>query len=84
MLGELCSPSLKSLLTVFFLNDLEIWLLLFSNLRLFEQWENKMIKLGIFRTQEKNSYGGHYFPESKKVEAVGPLNSHVGTEGHCF
>lgn len=43
-----------------------------------------MIKLGIFRTQENNSYAGHYFPESKKAEAVGPLTEHVGSSGAAF
>jgi len=42
-----------------------------------------MIKLGIFRTKENNSYAGHYFPENKKAEAVGPLDR-VGSPGVAF
>lgn len=42
-----------------------------------------MIKLGIFRTQQNNSYTGHYYPESKKAEAVGPLKS-VGSAAVAF
>ena len=43
-----------------------------------------MIKLGIFRTKENNSYACHYFPESKKVEAVGPLTDRMGSRGVTF
>ena len=43
----------------------------------------EMIKLGIFRTQLNNTYTGHYYPESKKAEAVGPLKR-VGSAGVAF
>lgn len=43
-----------------------------------------MIKLGIFRTKENNSYAGHYFPESKKAEAVGPLTGTTGARAPVF
>lgn len=42
-----------------------------------------MIKLGIFRTKENNSYNGHYYPESKKAEAVGTLDQ-VGSADVAF
>lgn len=43
-----------------------------------------MIELGIFTTQKNNSYACHYFPEVKKVEAVGPLTERMGSAGVVF
>jgi len=42
-----------------------------------------MVTLGTFNSQKNNSYAGHYFPESKKVEAVGPLRR-SGSAGVAF
>lgn len=42
-----------------------------------------MIKLGIFHTPKNNSYTGHYYPESKKAEAVGPIKR-VGSAPVAF
>ena len=38
---------------------------------------------GIFRTKENNSYNGHYFTESKKAKAIGPLYQ-VGSADVAF
>jgi hypothetical protein len=43
-----------------------------------------MIKLGIFKTRENNSYDCHYLPDDKKVQAVGLLPDRVGSRGVVF
>ena len=42
-----------------------------------------MIKLGIFRSKH-NSYACYYFPDTNKVECVGPLHDGVGSSDVAF
>ncbi len=42
-----------------------------------------MILLGKFSSLN-NSYDGHYFPDKRKVQAVGPLPDRVGARGIAF